>query len=91
MRIGGQKFVVIKIYLIVIAAWALFAAIIKGMTRTIEFPTIQNFMAIVHNNMGRRLTAMLEPEARTDKLDLATGTNCEKAQRHRGGAALPKQ
>ena len=37
------------------------------------------------------LTEMLEPEAKTGKLDLATGTNREKAQRHRGGAALPKQ
>ena len=37
------------------------------------------------------LTEMLEPEAKTDNLNLATGTNCEKAQRHRGGAALQKQ
>ena len=33
------------------------------------------------------LTEMLEPEAKTDNLDLATGTNCEKAQSHRGGTA----
>jgi hypothetical protein len=37
------------------------------------------------------LIEMLEPEAKTDNLDLATGMNCEKAQRYRGGAALPKQ
>ena len=36
------------------------------------------------------LTEMLEPEAKTDNLDLATGANCEKAQRHRGSAALAK-
>ena len=33
----------------------------------------------------------LEPEAKTDNLNLATGTNCGKALRHRGGAALRKQ
>jgi hypothetical protein len=37
------------------------------------------------------LTEMLEPEAKTDNLDLVTGTNCEKAQRHRGGTALRKK
>jgi hypothetical protein len=37
------------------------------------------------------LTEMLEPEAKMGNLNLATGANCEKAQRHRGGAALPKQ
>ena len=37
------------------------------------------------------LTEMLEPEANTGNWDLATGTNREQAQRHRGGAALPKQ
>jgi hypothetical protein len=37
------------------------------------------------------LTEMLEPEAKTDNLNLATGTNCEKALRHRGCAALRKQ
>ena len=37
------------------------------------------------------LTEMLEPEAKTDNLDLATGANCEQAQRHRGCAALQKQ
>ena len=36
------------------------------------------------------LTEMLEPEAQTDNLDLATGTSCEKARRHRGSAALAK-
>jgi len=36
------------------------------------------------------LTEMLEPEAKTDNWNLATGTNCEKAQRHRGGTALQK-
>jgi hypothetical protein len=39
----------------------------------------------------KSLTAQLEPEAKTDNLNLATGTNCEKAQRHRGGTALRKQ
>jgi hypothetical protein len=37
------------------------------------------------------LTEMLEPEAKTDNLNLTTGANREKAQRHRGGTALRKQ
>jgi hypothetical protein len=37
------------------------------------------------------LTEMLEPEAKTDNPNLATGTNCEKALRHRGGAVLAKR
>ncbi len=36
------------------------------------------------------LTEMLEPEAKTGKLNLTTGTNCEKAPRHRGCAELQK-
>ncbi len=34
------------------------------------------------------LTEMLEPEAKTDNLNLATGANREKTLRHRGGTAL---
>ena len=37
------------------------------------------------------LIEMLEPEAKTGGHDLVTGTNCGKALRHRGGAALRKQ
>ena len=36
------------------------------------------------------MTEMLEPEAKTDNLDLTTGANCEKALRHRGSTALAK-
>jgi len=34
------------------------------------------------------LTEMLEPEAKKGNLNLATGTNCEKALRHKSNAAL---
>ncbi|APV34060.1 hypothetical protein J921_2225 [Acinetobacter baumannii 25493_8] len=37
------------------------------------------------------LTEMLEPEAKTDNRNLATGANCEKARCHRGGTALRKK
>ncbi|AAS76315.1 hypothetical protein BK824_08560 [Klebsiella pneumoniae] len=37
------------------------------------------------------LTEMLEPEAKTDNLNLATGANREKTLRHRGGTALQKR
>ena len=36
------------------------------------------------------LTEMLEPEAKTDSLNLATGANSEKALRHRSSEALLK-
>ena len=34
---------------------------------------------------------MLEPEAKTGNLELVTGANCGKAQRHRGGTTLRKK
>ena len=37
------------------------------------------------------LTEMLEPEAKTEAAELTTGTNCEKAQRHQGGAEIQKR
>ncbi len=37
------------------------------------------------------LTEMLEPEAKTGNPNLMTGTNCEKALSHRGGALLAKK